>query len=381
MQSRSPAFPTSLVAVTLVALSCSLALSACRGDDGSGSDETSAVGMFSGLFDEVATGFNFPFDIGIAPDDLDTSDVIEGGDIFVANYGTSEVLRVANPSEQAGVAAQPFFDGTSEGLAGAMAISIPHPDFVWAAFEQGGSDDRGGVVVLDPAGAVLALLDAAADPDAFANPGGLCFGGWNDDGSLARFFMTNLGDGTAWRIDVGALDGSDPVFTRVGSGLATGTPGNPGSPGNGLTNSNDLPEGGARGCAYAGGSLYVADAQNARVVRFDTADVGADLDALPLEATPPDLVTYPTDVTINDGGYLIVISYDNAKAFVTLELPEGGFVDDGLQNLNVNAGNYGVAVAFGTIWFTRANNSNGALRAITPDQDTLPTTVGPFPPQ
>lgn len=363
------------------AVLASLALVACRGDDGSGSDETSAVGTFSGLFDDVATGFNFPFDIGIAPDDLETSDVIEGGDIFVANYGTSELLRVPNPSEQAGVVAQPFFDGTSEGLAGAMAISVPHPDFVWAAFEQGGSDDRGGVVVLDPSGAPLAVLDAAAHPEAFANPGGLCFGGWNADASLARFFLVNLGDGTAWRIDVSGLDGSDAVFTRVGTGLATGTPGNPGSPGSGLTNSNDLPEGGARGCAYADASLYVADAQNARVVRFDTADVGSEVEALPLAATPPDLVTHPTDLAINDDGYLIVISYDNAKAFVTLELPEGGYIDDGLQNLNVNAGNYGVAVAFGTIWFTRANNSNGTLRAITPDRDTLPTTLGPFPPQ
>ncbi|MFV8754621.1 hypothetical protein ACNOYE_29075, partial [Nannocystaceae bacterium ST9] len=75
------------------------------------------------------------------------------------------------------------------------------------------------------------------------------------------------------------------------------------------------------------------------------------------------------------------ISYDNAHAFVTLELPEGGFIDDGLQDLNVNAGNYGTAVAFGTIWFTRANNSNGTLRAITPEQDVPPTTEGPFPPQ
>lgn len=356
-----------------------LALSACPSDDGSG-DETSAVGTFSGLFDDVATGFNFPFDIAVAPDDLDTSDMIEGGDVFVANYGTSEVLRVANPSGQAGGMAQPFFDGTSEGLGGATAISIPHPDFVWAAFEQGGTNDRGGLAVLDQAGVPLAVFDAAFDPDAFANPGGLCFGGVDEQGA-SRFFMVNLGDGTAWRIDVGGFDGSDAVFTRVGSGLATGTPGNPGSPGMGLSSSQDLPEGGARGCAYAGGSLYVADAQNARVVRFDGADANADVDALPLEATPPDLVTYPTDLTINDDGYLIVISYDNAKAFVTLELPAGGYIDDGLQNLNVNAGNYGVAVAFGTIWFTRANNSNGALRAITPNQDTPPTTEGPFPPQ
>ena len=355
---------------------------ACPGGNGSGADETSVLGSFDGLFDDVATGFNFPFDIGIAPDDPATPDTVEGGDIFVANYGTSEILRVADPSDTAGGApAQPFFDGTSEGFAGATAISMPAHTHVWAAFEQGGTDNRGGVVVLDPSGTLLASFDAASDPDAFANPGGLCFGGFSSDATLARFFVINLGDGTAWRMDVGALDGSDPVFTRVGSGLATGTLGNPGSPGSGLTSSKDLPEGGARGCAYAAGSLYVADAQNARVVRFEGADVGADLAPLALEDTPAGLVTYPTDLTINDEGYLIVISYDNAHAFVSLALPGGGFIDDGLQDLNVNAGNYGTAVAFGTLWFTRANNSNGTLRAVTPTQETLPTTVGPFPPQ
>ncbi len=363
-----------------------LALLGCRSDtaDG-GADETALVGSFDGLFDDVATGFNFPLDIGIVPDDLTTEDVIEGGDVFVANYGTSEILRVANPSGGSGIPAESVFDGTSEGLAGAMAISVPDPTHVWAAFEQGGTGGQGGVVVLDPAGAMLAMFDAGsvAEPDAFANPGGLCYGGWSEDGSLARFFLINLGDGTAWRMDVATLDGSNPpVLTRVGTGLATGTLGNPGSPGMGLSSSNDLPEGGARGCAYAGGSLYVADAQNARIVRFDDADVSVDaVEAVPLAATPAGLVTYPTDVTINADGFLIVISYDNAQAFVTLELPEGGFVDDGLQDLNVNAGNYGTAVAFGTIWFTRANNSNGSLRAITPEQDILPTTEGPFPAQ
>lgn len=352
-------------------------LLACPASD-EGDDETSLVGTFDGLFDDVATGFNFPFDIGIVPDDPLTQDAIEGGDIFVANYGTSEIFRVPNPTDLMGVAAEPFFDGTSEGLEGAMAVSIPSHTHVWAAFEQGGVDDRGGVVVLDEAGAVSAVFDADNDPDAFANPGGLCFGGWSDDGLIARFFVINLGDGTAWRMDVAALDGSDPVFTRVGSGLATGTLGNPGSPGNEVS-SNDLPEGGARGCAYAGGSLYVADAQNARVVRFDAADLNGDVEALPLEET--NLVTYPTDLTINSDGFLIVISYDNAHAFVTLELPDGGYIDDGLQALSVNAGNYGTAVALDTIWFTRANNTNGALRAITPEQEVLPTTLGPFPAQ
>jgi hypothetical protein len=356
-------------------------LTACPASDDAGDDETSLVGSFDGLFDDVATGFNFPFDIGIAPDDPVTTDAVEGGDIFVANYGTSEILRVSNPSDMTSVAAEPFFDGASEGLAGAMAVSVPAHTHVWAAFEQGGVDDAGGVVVLDEAGTALAVFDASVDPDAFANPGGICFGGWSEDALTAHFFITNLGDGTAWRMDVGALDGTDPVFTRVGSGLATGTLGNPGSPGNELSSSTDLPEGGARGCVYAGGSLYVADAQNARVVRFDDADLNGDIEALLLEETPPDLVTYPTDLTINSDGYLIVISYDNAHAFVTLELPDGGFIDDGLQDLNVNAGNYGTAVAFGTIWFTRANNANGTLRAITPEQDILPTTVGPFPPQ
>jgi hypothetical protein len=119
----------------------------------------------------------------------------------------------------------------------------------------------------------------------------------------------------------------------------------------------------------------------ARIVRFDDADVASDIQGVALENTPSNLVTYPTGVTINAEGYLIVISYDNAHAFVSLELPGGGFFDDGLQDLNVNAGNYGVAVAHETIWFTRANNSNGALRAVTPYRDSVPSTAGPFPPQ
>ncbi|MCA9683710.1 MAG: hypothetical protein KC457_16030 [Myxococcales bacterium] len=355
---------------------------ACADDGGSGADETSAVGTFDGLFDGVATGFNFPFDIAVVPDDPLTEDTIEGGDIFVANYGTSEIMRVANPSgDPSGAAAASFFDGTSLGLAGATAVSAPNFEYLWTVFEQGGDGNGGGLVVLDEFGGVVADWDGADAPGAFANPGGICFGGWDDAAATARFFMINLGDGTAWRIDVSALDGSDVTFTQVGAGLATGTLGNPGSPGNGINTNSDLPQGGARGCAYGFGALYVADAQNARVVRFEDADVGENLSPIALEDTPPDLVTYPTDVTINDDGFLIVISYDNAKAFVTLALPSGGFIDDGLQNLNVNAGNYGTAVAYGTIWFTRANNQNGTLRAITPEQDIFPTTAGPFPAQ
>jgi hypothetical protein len=196
-----------------------------------------------------------------------------------------------------------------------------------------------------------------------------------------RFFVVNLGDGSAWRIEATSTDGTDVVFERVGGGLAIGRAGSPGRPGAGLTSSRDLPEGGARGCAYSDGSLYVADAQNARVVRFDDADVAENVPGISLENTPSNLVTYPTGVTVNDEGNLIVISNDNAHAFVSLLLPGGDFYDDGLQDLNVNAGNYGVAVAHETIWFTRANNSNGALRAVTPYRDSAPSTVGPFPPQ
>lgn len=352
----------------------------CRGDDAD-ADDTSVIGLFEGLFDNVATGFNFPLDIGVAPDDPTTSDVIEGGDIYAANYGTSEIMRVLNPTDApTGNAAVAIFDGTSVGFAGAMAVSVPDHDHVWAAFEQGGDDGEGGIAILDGGGTLIATLDGSVH-DAFANPGGLCFGGWDEPAVTAYFYMINLGDGSAWRISVSSLDGTDPTFTRIGSGLATGTPGNPGSPGNGLTSSNDLPQGGARGCAYAGGSLYVADAQNARIVRFDGANVNAGIEGVGLEELGAGLVTYPTDVTINEDGYLIIISYDNAQAFVTVELPTGRFIDNGLHELSVNAGNYGTAVASGTVWFTRANNSNGALRAITPTQDILPTTAGPFPPQ
>ena len=173
----------------------------------------------------------------------------------------------------------------------------------------------------------------------------------------------------------------DATLTRVGGGLATGTPGVPGSPGSELTSSSELPQGGARGCAFHDGNLYVADAQNARIVRFDGAHDGSELEAVALEETPAELVTYPTDVTVNSEGVLIVISYDNAHAFVTLELPHGGFLDNGLHDLNVNSGNYGTAVASETIWFTRANNKNGSLRAITPDLEHRPETYEPFPAQ
>jgi hypothetical protein len=190
-----------------------------------------------------------------------------------------------------------------------------------------------------------------------------------------------MGDGTAWRLETSSYDGADVAAVQIGSGLATGTAGSPGSPGNGISSSNDLPEDGARGCVYHDGRLYVADAQNARVVRFDAADQGEDLDVGLLDDTPAELVTYPTGVTVNHEGSLIVISYDNAHAFVSLELPNGGFIDNGLHDLNVNAGNHGTQVAGDTIWFTRANNSNGALRAITIDQQHPPSTGGEFPVQ
>ncbi len=365
-----------LVLLSLLPLAPALA---CRDD--ADADDTSAIGSFDGLFDGVATGLNFPLDIGIAPDDLATPEAVEGGDIYIANYGTSELMRVLDPSgEPTGDAATAIFDGTSAGFAGAMAVSVPHYDRVWTAFEQGGENGDGGLAILDGDGALITTLDDTVH-DAFANPGGLCFGGWDEPGAHAYFYLVNFGDGTAWRIEVSSLDGDDPTFTQIGSGLATGTPGTPGSPGNGLTSSSKLPQGGARGCAYALGSLYVADAQNARIVRFDDANVDDGIDGVALEDLGAGLVTYPTDLTINDEGYLVIISYDNAQAFVTVELPAGRFVDNGLHDLSVNAGNYGTAVASGTVWFTRANNQNGTLRAITPEQDVLPTTAGPFPPQ
>lgn len=360
-------------------------LGACGGKDssGDGPGDTENVGAFDGLFDGVAVGFNFPLDIGIAPDDPLTEDEVEGGDVFVASYGTSEVMHVPDPSGESGADAESFFDGTSEGLSGATAISVPDHQTIWATFEQGGENGNGGIAVLDATGSLLTLLDSSVNTEAFANPGGICYGGATEDPDpvVHRFFMVNMGDGSAWRIDAPATDGANAEFTLVGTGLATGVVGNPGSPGNGLTSSGDLPQGGARGCAYHAGSLYVADAQNARIVRFDDADTGSDLTGAALEDTPNELVTYPTDVAVNDDGYLIVISYDNAHAFVALETPGGGFLDNGLHDLNVNSGNYGVAVAANSIWFTRANNQNGSLRAVTPSQGEPPSTTGPFPPQ
>jgi hypothetical protein len=371
--------PQSCILLALGAAVASMPSCDCDHDDSD--DDTTWVGAFDGLFDGVATGFNFPLDIAIVPDDPHTDDV-EGGDIYVANYGTSEVMRVPDPSGQASVGpAEAFFDGTSEGLSGATAVSIPEDGRIWAAFEQGGAGGNGAIVVLEQDGTVVDVLDGDDDPQAFANPGGLCWGGSADEDPLARAYMVNLGDGTAWRIEAADTAATDATFVRVGSGLATGQPGSPGSPGSGLSTAQDLPAGGARGCAYASGSLYVADAQNARIVRFDDADTDVDMDGVALEDTPPDLVTHPTDVAVNSDGFLIVISYDNAHAFVSLELPDGSFVDNGLHELNVNAGNYGVALAHQTIWFTRSNTQNGTLRAITPDPDEPPTTAGPFPPQ
>ena len=370
-----------------VAFVCALpAVAACNDDDdfgGGGTAGTTQVGTFSGLFDDVVTGYNFPFDIGIVPGDPAVEPDIGVGDIVAANYGTSELLRVDDPSGPvAPRAAQPFYPGSESGLSGATAVSVLPGGSVWATFEQGGADGAGGIVVLDPNGARRALLDAATEPGAFANPGGICYGGaTNENPARQLIFFVNLGDGTAWRVSAATVLGQDPVLARVGGGLASGTPGNPGQPGNELSSSSDLPEGGARGCAYADGRLYVADAQNARIMRFDGAAAGVDVVPAALEDTPENLVTYPTDVTINNEGALIVISYDNAHAFVTLELPGGGFIDNGLHDLNVNSGNYGVAVAENTIWFTRANNSNGALRAITENQSVPPSTVGDFPVQ
>ena len=236
-------------------------------------------------------------------------------------------------------------------------------------------------MILDEAGGVVADWDGADAPGAFANPGGICYGGVSADGATTYFYMTNLGDGTLWRIAAADLDGTSAVFTRIGSGLATGTPGNPGSPGNELTSSTDLPNGGARGCAYDLGSVYVADMQNDRIVRFDDAATDDGIDGVALENLPAGNLNDPTDLTVNADGYLIIISYENAQAFLTVSLPNGDFIDNGLQNLSVNAGNYGVAVASGTVWFTRANNKNGTLRAVTPTQDDPPSTAGPFPPQ
>jgi hypothetical protein len=369
----------------VLAFVCTLpAVAACGDDDDDGgAGGTTQVGTFDGLFDDVVTGYNFPFDIGIVPGDPELEPNIGVGDIVAANYGTSELLRVENPSGPVtSRTGQPFYAGSDSGLSGATAVSVLPGGTVWASFEQGGADGAGGIVVLDPVGARLALIDSATQAGAFANPGGICYGGASaDDPARALVFFVNLGDGSAWRISAASALGDDPVLARVGSGLATGAPGNPGQPGNELSSSSDLPQGGARGCAYADGRLYVADAQNARVMRFEDAATGVDITPVALEDTPENLVTYPTDLTINREGALIVISYDNAHAFVTLELPGGGFIDNGLHDLNVNSGNYGVAVAESTIWFTRANNSNGALRAITESPDVPPSTAGEFPAQ
>jgi hypothetical protein len=344
---------------------------------GPGPDNTTDVGTFDGLFDDVVTGFNYPYDIGIVPGSLQWEETaIVSGDILVANYGTSEVLLARDP---AGGSAESFYFGGDDGLRGAMAISIPPDGSVWAAFERGGDGDNGGIAVLDDGGSLLSLIDNSVVAGAFANPGGICYGETVADGDPVMF-VVNKGDGTLWRLTADS-NGDNATAEQVGAGLATGGPGNPGTPPDGVGQKNDLPEGGARGCAYLNGYVYVADAQNSRVVRFDDADVETDLSGAELNDTPADLITYPTDITINSEGALIVISFDNAKAFVSLETPDGGFIDNGIHDLNVNSGNYGTQVADDTIWFTRANNANGALRAITPNQETDPTSTGAFPAQ
>ncbi len=376
--------------MTLASMMTAAALVCACGDDGggggngsSGDGGTSEVGTLEGLFDNVVMGYNFPLDIAIVPGAVEGSapDII-GGDILAANYGTSEILLAVDPSGPVEEhLAVPFYDGTQSGLSGATAVAMAPDGHVWATFEQGGDGNDGAVVVLSPSGEELMVLDGATEAGAFARPGGICYGGLTSDESATWFYLVNMDDGTAWRLDASSWDGSDVALTLVGSGLATGTAGSPGSPGSGITNQNDLPEGGARGCAYHNGSLYVADAQNAQVVRFDDADLDEDIASALLDDAPAELLTYPTGVTINSEGALIVISYDNAHAFVSLELPDGAFIDNGLNDLNVNAGNHGVQVAADSIWFTRANNSNGALRAVTIDQDHPPSTGGDFPVQ
>ena len=133
--------------------------SACSGDrddgEGDGGTETSEVGLFSGLFDNVATGLNYAYDIAIVPGPGGTGTATEAtalaGDILIANYGTSEVLRVPNPTDAAWpLAVEPFFDGAEVGLAGPMGISVPGDGPVWVAFEWGGEGDQGGIAVLSP---------------------------------------------------------------------------------------------------------------------------------------------------------------------------------------------------------------------------------------
>ncbi len=361
--------------------------SSCNRDDGDDDDndgggDESLVGLFEGLFDDVAVGFNYAYDIAIVPGGVDGVGIVSG-DILVANYGTSEVLRVPNPTlAEDAVSPEAFFDGADVGLTGTIGISVPADGTVWVAFEGGGDGDQGGIAVLSPTAEVLEIIDGAVAPGAFSNPGGLCYSApplENDGREL--FFLVNKGDGTLWSISAANTAGEDAQLVRLGSGLATGPAGQPGTAPDGVTNKKDLPEGGARGCVYIDGRVYVADAQNAQVVRFDDADTGEDVDGVPLEETPAELVTHPTAVSTNYDGDLIVMSSDNAHAFVALLTPTGAFQDNGLHDLNVNSGNFAAQVADGNIWFTRANNTNGSLRAITPDMDTPPSSEGIFPPQ
>jgi hypothetical protein len=380
--SMKPGVSGKVTSSRLLALAAVLAMStsACGDDEEADGEDTTTVGTFSGLFDDIAVGFNYPYDIGLVRNGVTSEGGVTGGDMVVANYGTSELLLARDPGDNpAEQTPEPYYDGAEAGLRGAMGVSVPPDGTVWAAFERGGENDKGGIVALSRAGERVALIDDAVEPGAFANPSGICYGGEIDGRVL--FFYVNKADGTLWRISAEGTNAADALLSRVGSGLATGLPGNPGTPPDGVKNKDDLPVDGARGCAALDGYVYVADAQNQRVVRFDGADLGEDIEGVALEDTPAELVTYPTGVTINNEGALIVISFDNAHAFVSLETPRGAFLDNGLYDLNVNSGNYAVQVGDGTIWFTRANNENGALRAITEDSETPPSTAGAFPAQ
>lgn len=207
----------------------------------------------------------------------------------MANYGTSELLLAGNPNEPLDrLEVSGLHDGSSAGLGGATAVAMTPERTVWATYEQGGEGDGGAIVVLDAEGTLATTIDGAP----LAHPGGICFGGQDDDGATL-VFVVNLGDGSVVRLEAADALGTDARMESIGEGLAVGTPGNPGTPGDGLTSSSDLPQGGARGCAYAEGRLYVADAQNARIMRFDDAATATGIQPVALEDTPSE-PTRPT---------------------------------------------------------------------------------------